>query len=114
MICQILRVRLLGDPTNKLVNNFCGSATTQSRMILGIQVGVSCLCNRQRVHCRTFSGSYWETPNCPPYGSIESIHMIYIIKLMKCETIERSWRAFKLVLEPRSDIETHSNETREK
>jgi hypothetical protein len=40
--------------------------------------------------------------------------MIYIIKLMKCETIERSWRAFKLVLEPRSDIETHSNETREK
>ena len=49
MICQILRVRLLGDPTNKLVNNFCGSATSQSRMILGIQVVVSCACELARV-----------------------------------------------------------------
>ena len=44
MICQILRVRLLGDPSNKWLTTFVAVPTSQSRMILGIQVGVSCAC----------------------------------------------------------------------
>ena len=44
MICQILRVLLLGDQASKLLTTFVAVPTSQNRTILGIQVGVSCAC----------------------------------------------------------------------